>query len=94
MTEETQPPTKRPFEDERKFIHDLATPTTTIHLLVETCIENLNRLYSENPTLSDTLRGEAARLSKVLDAAQKISQKLHDRRNLLIAADGAVTELT
>ena len=95
MTQENHPQStaKRPFDDERKFIHDLATPTTTIQLLAETSMEILNKLAQENPQLADALRKEAERLKKILDSAQKLTAKLHDRRNLLIAASSPDDEI-
>lgn len=92
MIQDNPPAELYRFADERKFIHDLATPTTTIHLLTETSMEILTQLAGENPEISETLRAEVQRLQKVLDALQKITQKLQDRRSLLLTASSTDPE--
>ena len=73
-------PMPTPMSDERKFLHDLASPLATALFLIDIAIEDAG-----SAALSGTANLEIAEsLRKTLGALEKMKALLHIRRTQLI----------
>ncbi|MDQ3233796.1 MAG: hypothetical protein M3Q07_18420 [Pseudobdellovibrionaceae bacterium] len=68
------------FEDERKFLHDVANPLSIAHGNLKIALRKLDSFKDMDPQLREVLD----RLNKALDACDKMAKQVGERRQELM----------
>lgn len=68
------------FEDERKFLHDVANPLSIAHGNLKIALRRMDGLKNQEPDLRDILD----RLQKAMEACEKMAKQLGDRRQAIM----------
>lgn len=68
------------FEDERKFLHDVANPLSIAHGNLRIALRKIDAVKDQTPELRDIVE----RLSKAMEACEKMSKQVGDRRQVIM----------
>ena len=68
------------FEEERKFLHDVANPLSIAHGNLKIALRKLDGVIDKDPQLREVLE----RLNKAMDACEKMAKQVGDRRQVLM----------
>jgi signal transduction histidine kinase len=68
------------FEDERKFLHDLANPLSIAHGNLRIALRKMDGLGEKDPQVREVLE----RLNKAMEACEKMAKQVADRRQVLM----------
>ncbi len=68
------------FEDERKFLHDVANPLSIAHGNLKIALRKMDSVKDQGPELQEVLE----RLNKAMQACEKMAKQVGDRRQALM----------
>jgi hypothetical protein len=68
------------FEEERKFLHDVANPLSIAHGNLKLALRKMEKAKGEDPELQEILE----RMQKAMEACEKMARQVGDRRQLLM----------
>lgn len=68
------------FEDERKFLHDVANPLSIAHGNLKIALRKLDGIKDQDPQVREVLD----RLNKAMEACEKMAKQVGDRRQALM----------
>lgn len=71
------------FEDERKFLHDVANPLSIAHGNLKIALRKMDGLKDQG----SELREVQERLNKAMEACEKMAKQVGDRRQALMDKD-------
>ncbi|WP_141736005.1 hypothetical protein [Oligoflexus tunisiensis] len=73
------------FEEERKFLHDVANPLSIAHGNLKIALRKMDGMNDQDPILRDVLE----RLHKAMEACEKMAKQVGDRRQALMDDQGS-----
>ncbi|HET9240972.1 MAG TPA: hypothetical protein VFO10_27145 [Oligoflexus sp.] len=68
------------FEDERKFLHDVANPLSIAHGNLKIALRKMDGLKDQGAEYREVLE----RLTKAMEACEKMAKQVGDRRQTLL----------
>jgi archaellum component FlaC len=68
------------FEDERKFLHDVANPLSIAHGNLKIALRKMDGIKDQSPDFQEVLE----RLTKAMEACEKMAKQVGDRRQALM----------
>jgi hypothetical protein len=71
------------FDDERKFLHDVANPLSIAHGNLKIALRKLDAFKDQDPQIREAME----RLNKAVEACEKMSKQVGDRRQTLMSKD-------
>lgn len=68
------------FEDERKFLHDVANPLSIAHGNLKIALRKMDGIKDQGTEFQEILE----RLTKAMEACEKMAKQVGDRRQALM----------
>jgi hypothetical protein len=68
------------FEEERKFLHDVANPLSIAHGNLKLALRKMEKAKGQDPELQEILE----RMQKAMEACEKMAKQVGDRRQSLM----------
>lgn len=68
------------FEEERKFLHDVANPLSIAHGNLKIALRKMDGIKDMDPQVREVLE----RLNKAMEACEKMAKQVGERRQVLM----------
>lgn len=76
-----------PFEDERKFLHDISNPLSIAHGNLKIALRKMDPLKEIDPQCLEIIE----RLNKAIEACDRMVKQVGERRQILLEGQNQAT---